>query len=126
MTRSSLPQLMLAMTSRAQQRANTPAPPRTHGPPPALRIPEAHSTRTSLAPNPRVGNSARLSGLAVLAAGREALRLSGRAGLPQPAEGPGDLDAAADAPEPDESEDGCREEDIQHGEEVGVAGGRRK
>ena len=46
--------------------------------------------------------------------------------MPEPAEGPGDLDAAADAPEPDESEDGCREEDIQHGEEVGVAGGRRK
>ena len=86
-------------------------------------IPEAHSTRTSLAPNPRVGNSARLSGLAVLAAGREALRLGGRAGLPQPAEGPGDLDAAADTPEPDESDDRCRKEDVQHGEDIRIAPG---
>ena len=114
------------MASRTQQRTNAPAPPRAHGPPSALRIPQAHSARTSLAPNPRRGNTARFGAVAVLIARDGAPRFGGRVRLPEPAEGPGDLDAAADAPEPDESEDGCREEDIEHGEEVGVAGGRRK
>ena len=43
--------------------------------------------------------------------------------MPEPAEGPGDLDAAADTPEPDESEDRCGKEDVQHGEEVRIAPG---
>ena len=117
---------MLPMAPRTQQRTNAPAPPWAHGPPSALRISQAHSARTSLAPNPCRGNTARFGAVAVLIVRDGAPRFGGRVRLPEPAEGPGDLDAAADAPEPDEPEDRCREEDIQHGEEVGVAGGRRK
>lgn len=112
------------MAPRTQHRANTPAPLRAHGPAPALREPQAHSTRAGLAPDPREGDAARVGAVTGLAARGVSLRLGGRIRpLPEAAEGPGDLDAAADAPEPDESEDGRGEEHVQHGEEVGVAGG---
>lgn len=113
------------MASRTQQRANAPAPPWAHGPPSALCVPQAHSARTGLAPNSCRGDAARLHAVAVHVLGTQggASRFGRRARLPEPAEGPGDLDAAADAPEPDESEDRCGEEDVQHGEEVGITRG---